>query len=247
MSATPTVTERPPVSSESIDDQTSTARVTGLWYLGLAVTGILGFLVIRPQILVAGDPTATLANLIDRPTLARMGLLVEMGIVVTQAVAAVWFFKLFRSIDHVAAWALAAFGLVNAAAILGSAASMATALVVAGDTSVAPAGDAAGTVALLFELSNGFWGVGAIFFGLWLIPMGTLAIASRRMPPWLGRVLLIGGFGYLLSAFLSYGLADPAGWLVDGLTIPATVGELWMIGYLLIRGMRPAAALTDWE
>jgi hypothetical protein len=30
-------------------------------------------------------------------------------------------------------------------------------------------------------------------------------------------------------------------WLVDALTITATIGELWMIGYLLVVGIRPAA------
>lgn len=34
------------------------------------------------------------------------------------------------------------------------------------------------------------------------------------------------------------GLADPPAWLVDGLVIPATIGQFWMIGYLLVRGVR---------
>ena len=30
------------------------------------------------------------------------------------------------------------------------------------------------------------------------------------------------------------GVVDAPSWLVEGLTIPATVGEFWMIGYLLL-------------
>ena len=42
-----------------------TACTTGLFYLGLAITGALGFLVIRSQLFAAGDPVATLAQLVD--------------------------------------------------------------------------------------------------------------------------------------------------------------------------------------
>lgn len=42
-----------------------------------------------------------------------------------------WFYKLFRPINAVAAWALGVFGMVNAVAILASTAAVATALDVA--------------------------------------------------------------------------------------------------------------------
>jgi uncharacterized membrane protein YpjA len=81
------------------------------------------------------------------------------------------------------------------------------------------------------------WGVGSLFFGLWLIPMGYVVVSSQRMPVWLGRVLILGGFGYIASTFIKY-MGVNSDW-VDVLVIPATVGEFWMIGYLLIFGIRP--------
>lgn len=215
-----------------------TARVTGLWYLALAITGGLGFLVLRPQIYTAGDPAGTLANLIDQGGLARAGIVLELGAVVAQALVVVWFYKLFRSTNPVAAWALAGFGMVNAIALLGSAAFMATASTVAGDPGLALGGDSAVTVQLMYEMSSSLWSVGGLFFGLWLIPMGYLAARSGRFPAWLGRTLVIGGVGYVLSTFAAHGLSDPAGWLVEGLTMPATIGEVWMVGYLLVVGVR---------
>jgi hypothetical protein len=212
-----------------------------MWYLALAIAGGLGFLLIRPLIFVAGDPATTLANLVDRSALARIGVVLELALVATQAIAAVWFYKLFRSINEPAAWALAAFGIVNAVAVMASAGFMATALTVAGDPSLAPGGDVAGTVHLLYQLSSSSWGVGAVFFGLWLIPMGHIAAGSGRMPVWLGRTLIIGGLGYVLSSLVSHGFTDPPAWVVEGLTVPATIGEVWMIGYLLTVGIRPPA------
>jgi hypothetical protein len=207
-----------------------TARMTGLLYLGLAVTGALGFLLIRPQLFAADDPGATLANLVEHESLARAGVAVELLIVVTQALAAAWFYRLFRTADPIAASGIAAFGLINAVAILVSAALLAT----AGELALDPVGDAAATVQLLYLISGNLWGVGALFFGLWLIPMGWCVLRSGWMPRALGWILVGGGIGYLLSAFLRY-LAPDAPVVADALAFPATVGELWMVGYLLFR------------
>lgn len=228
-----------------MNDLKKTARITGLWYLGLAITGVCGFLLVRPAIHAPGNPAATAQNLVEREALARLGVALELGIVVTQALAGIWFYKLFRSLNSVAAGSLAAFGLVNATMILGSAAFMTTAVAVAGDAGLAPGGDIAATVQLLFDVSLKLWSVGALFFGLWLIPMGYVAATSGRMPKGLGWTLMVGGAGYILSAFLSNGLEVAPPWLVGGLTLPASIGEFWMIGYLLSIGIRPPTSMSS--
>ncbi|WFE20906.1 DUF4386 domain-containing protein [Solwaraspora sp. WMMD937] len=216
-----------------MSDLVRTARLTGVFYLGLGITAMLGFLIVRPQLFIAGDPAATLGNLVGHETLARAGVALELGVVVTQALAAVWFYRLFRIADPLAAGSIGAFGLVNAVAIMGSAAMLATAVEVAGE----PIGDAATIVQALYLVSGNLWGVGNLFFGLWLIPMGMCVIRSRWMPRPLGWVLVIGGLCYLASGFLLY-LAPDAQIVADLLVVPATVGELWMIGYLLSVGVR---------
>jgi len=220
------------------------ARMAGLLYLGLAITGLLGFVVLRSQWVDLGDPAGARDRMVDHEALARLSVALELGIVLTQALAALAFYRLFRSVDAFRAGSLAAFGLVNATVILASAAAVVTALAVAGPSGSAPAGDAAGTVHLLLTLSASLWLVGGLFFGLWLIPMGLLALQSHWMPRALGWILAIGGLGYILSTFVLV-LAPDATAVGSLLTIPATVGELWMIGYLLIRGVRrsrPASA-----
>ena len=222
-------------------DTIRTARATGAAYLGLGLTGMLGFLVIRPQ-LFTDDAAQTLANLTDRPELAATAVLLEMGIVVTQALAAIWFYRLLRDVRPVAGFATATFGLMNAAAIMASGAFMATAVAVAGDPSIVGGADAAGTAGTLAHLSEASWGMGNLFFGLWLIPMGWAAVTTRRFPVVLGWLLIAGGAGYLLSGLVGYGIQGAPAWLVESLALPATAGEFWMIGYLLVKGIRPRAA-----
>jgi hypothetical protein len=234
MDITATTTSTRP--GASTPEMVRTARTTGLLYLGLAITGMLGMLV-RNQLFVSGDPGATLANLTQHESLARLGILLEMGVVITQALAAVWFYRLFRRVNAFAAGSIAAFGLVNAVAILVSAALLATALDVSQHASLAASGATAATTQLLYVLSSHLWTVGGIFFGLWLIPMGWLALRSGWMPALLGWILMIGGVGYVVSALLSYLLPD-AGLALNLITLPATFGELWMVGYLCLRGVR---------
>lgn len=229
--APPAVTARP--------ELVRTARATGLLYLGVALTGGLAFLGIRGQLFVDGDPAATLANLVDNEGLARLGVVLEIGLVLTQVLCALWFFRLFRSVDAFAAGCIAVFGAINAVAIMVSAALLGTALDVAGGALDNP-GSAAETVQLLYVMSANVWSVGGLFFGLWLIPMGWLARRSGWMPASMGWVLIIGGIGYILGTFATYALpAAPAA--ADLLASPAAVGELWMVGYLIIIGIRRSA------
>lgn len=212
-----------------------TARVAGIWYLSLAITGILGFMVFHPKV-YASDPEITLTNLTDPESLSRWRLLFELLLVLSQALAALWFYKLFRSISDWKAWAVGIWGMVNAVVITISAISMASAIQVANSSTLSH-GDQILLIELLGQLIKHSWNVGGLFFGLWLIPMGHIVVSSKRWPLWLGRILILGGVGYILSTLLYYmGLKHD---LMDILTIPATIGEFWMIGYLLVYGIRP--------
>lgn len=211
----------------------TTARTAGIWYLLMAISGVLGFLIFHPRIFDA-DPQITLTNLIEKPSFARTRILLEFAIIVSQALTAVWFYKLFRNIKDWAAWAVGIWGSVNSMIIFFSAVSMGVVLDLA--TSTLSPDNKVLMVELLSKISANAWGMGSLFFGLWLIPLGYLITSSKRMPVWLGRTLIIGGVGYVISAFLHY---MDITIFTTYLTIPATIGEFWMIGYLLIFGIRP--------
>ena len=214
-----------------------TARLAGVWYLILAISGIMGFMIFHPQIFVTDDPQKTLTNLTNLESLSRIRLLFELVIIFSQALAAVWFYKLFRDIDEWAASILGIWGTVNSVVIMISAISMSSAIEITSSTSLAFQ-EKVGLIQLLVNIITNAWTVGGLFFGLWLMPMGYVVISSKKMPIWLGRILMIGGIGYILQTFIKYGgIQSP---YLDILTLPATIGELWMIGYLLIYGIRPA-------
>lgn len=220
----------------------TTARLTGVWYLLLAISGVLGFLIFHPQIFVSENPQKTLTNLTELKSTSRIRLLLEVVIIASQALAAVWFYKLFREIKSWAAFAIGSWGLMNSAAIMVSAISMGTAINIA-DFTIPSFQEKVVFIQLLSNIISNAWIIGGLFFGLWLIPMGYVVVVSRCMPIWLGWTLMIGGIGYILNTFFNcLGLSHS---LKDILTIPATIGEFWMIGYLLIYGIRPLDSIDQ--
>ena len=209
------------------------ARTTGLLYLLIAVTSMLGHLVLGAGLFVTDDPAATLSNLAS--TRANVAVALVLGIALFQALTAVSFYRLFRAVDGFAAGTLAAFGLVCSVAITLSAALLGAA--------VDAATSAPASVEVLHLIDNNLWDASSLFFGLWLVPMGWLVLRSGWAPRALGWLLVGGGGLYVVSAF-TLALMPGSSGLATALALPASIGELWMIGHLLVRGVRQPAPHT---
>ena len=154
------------ISMSKMSRTLSVSRTTGLLYLGLAISGIIAYLGIRSQIFIEGNPVQTLHNLLEKQTLARFGVAFELLVVLTQALSALWFYKLFKKFDSFAAMTLAVFGIVNSVAILIASAFWLNALNSTINSDSMP------RIYGLFTIHNDVWLVSNLFFGLWLIPMG---------------------------------------------------------------------------
>lgn len=205
----------------------TTSRVTGLLYLGVALTGFIAFLFVRSNLFVDGNAVKTASNLVEKETLARVGIAAELALVMFQALVAIWFYKLFKKVNSFAGGMLTVFGVINAVLILVATALWLSAL------SAAINGASPAITYNLFNSHENIWLVSNLFFGLWLIPMGYLVLKSK-MPIALAWVLMIGGAGYVLSAFVAVLLPGQTA-LTSMLPMLATVGEFWIIGYLLFK------------
>lgn len=202
-------------------------RITGLLYLGLAVTGIFVYVFALGSIFVQGDPLATTSNVLEKEMLVRVGVAVELVMVAFQALVALWFYKLFNKVNSFASVMIAMFGTINAIMILVSSAFWLAAL----NASIAK--DSVSMIYNLFSMHDSLWLVANLFFGLWLLPMGYLLSQVMRTKM-LSRLLFVGGVGYILSALILILLPSQAT-LAGMLALPATLGEFWVIGYLLSR------------
>jgi hypothetical protein len=105
-----------------------------------------------------------------------------------------------------------------------------------------PQRDALGT--LFLHLRGQGLVVEQIFWGLWLFPFGLLVMRSGFIPKILGVLLIINGFAYVVASLTEL-LAPAYANLVERFALIPETGELWIMLWLLIKGVRaqpPVAA-----
>ena len=112
---------------------------------------------------------------------------------------------------------------------------------VATDPSYAAAFGVAGSSALVMVLLDILhYGTLAaqVFFGLWLAPLGYLAYRSGLFPKALGVVLVLATVSYLAASLTAFLLPDLEVQIKPLLIIAPLVGEIWMVAYLLLKGVK---------
>ncbi len=227
------------------------ARLTGAFYLTIAVAGAFAIGYVPSQIVVAGDPAATLVNMASRQGLYHLGIGADALVMLVEIVTLTLLYFMFRPVSAVLSFAaaMARFAMVGVMAAMlffhAGADLLADPAALSGFDDEQRA-DLAGL--LLHIHRSGVW-IWQLFFALHLALLGWLVARSGRFPQLLGLGLMIGSTGYLADSL--YGFAFPgADWLGTlriGLLAIVTLSEVGFALWLLIRGpadpsIRPALA-----
>jgi len=77
-----------------------------------------------------------------------------------------------------------------------------------------------------------------VFFGLWLAPLGYLAYKSGLFPKALGVVLVMAAVSYLVDSLAAFLAPDFSKQVHRFLSILPIIAEVWMLGYLLVVGVK---------
>lgn len=217
------------------------ARIAGVLYLLLAIFGGFAEGYVEPRMYVAGNAAATAANVVANAGLLRMGVVADLLDGTVFVFLAMTLYILLKHVHKSAARAMLVLVAIATTITCVIAVFEFEGLRVATDSSYAAAFGTAGSNALvMLMLDAQHYGllVAQIFFGLWLVPLGYLAYKSQMFPRALGVVLIMGGAGYLvdlLAAFLVPELGHKISFFV---LIPPVIAEFWMLGYLLVIGVR---------
>ena len=145
-------------------------------------------------------------------------------------------FKLLKPVSRNIAWLMVIFSLVGIPiAMLNLLNQFAALLLLSGADylTVFDAGQLHALVMLFLELQSHGVSIAAIFWGLWLLPLGYLVFKSGYIPGILGILLIIGGFGYLID-FATFFLIPSFGVEISQFTF---IGELLLPLWLLIKGV----------
>jgi hypothetical protein len=245
MSATTFAQKQIKIKNPTIDtSQRRVARVAGVLYLVIIVTGIFAEFFIRQSLKVPGDATATATNIMASEGLFRVGIAADLIMILSDVALALAFYVLLKPVSQPLSLLAALFRL-GQATILGINLLnlfFALQLLSGADYLTAFSADQLHTMALVFlnAHSTGY-SLAMVLFALSLLVLGYLVFKSGYIPKILGILLIVASVGYLIDSFASFLLPNYKAYetiFVLVVFLPAFIGELAMCLWLLIKGVR---------
>ena len=217
------------------------ARTAGLLYLVVALFGGFAELVVRAGIVEPGNGAATADNIRGSATLFRWGFASDLLQATFFLLTAMALYLLLRHVNELVARAMVVIVAVSVAIICLNLLNQYVALQIATGEAASSAFGLAGSDALagLFaDMHAAGYLIAQIFFGLWLLPLGYLVYRSGYFPKVVGVLLAIGCFGYLMDTFTHFLVPGIAESIEPIIVAPAAIGELSLVAYLLVKGVR---------
>jgi len=216
------------------------ARVAGLLYLVLAIPAPIGLMYVPSKLIVSGDATATADRIRASESLLRIGIASELFPQIIFIFLVLALYRLFKAVNETLAQQMVILGaLVSVPIVFLNVLNEIAALILVSGADFLSVFDKNHLDALAYlflRLHKQGIIVVSIFWGLWLFPFGMLVIRSGFIPRILGVLLMIAGFGYLVSSFTSL-LLPQYEKLVGQFTMVLNFGELPIIFWLLIKGV----------
>ena len=224
--------------------QRRAALIAGAGYVAIFVLALFANFVVLGGLVESGNAAATAANIAESEGLFRAGL-VAFTVVFVLDVAVAWaLYVLFRSLSRDLSLLTAWFRLVYTVMLGVALIFFFVALQLisgAGYLSALGADQIDAHVLLAVDAFNYAWLIGLASFGVHLVLLGYLVLASRWAARALGYALMAAGAAYIVDTIARAVIQDYAA--VENVflaivAIPSVVGELWFTIWLLRSGGR---------
>ena len=226
------------------------AKIAGLLYLGVGITGGFAEGFVEPRMYVAGDAATTAGNVVANAGLVRLGVVSDLVDQTLFIFLALTLYALLKHVHQSAARAMVVLvGVAAAICALSAVFEFAVLRVATGaiDLSALGADGSNGIVLLLLDTQHYGLLIGQIFFGLWLVPLGYLTLKSGWFPKALSIVLVVAGGCYLVDMMTKFLVPDIGQLFSRLVTSPCIVAEIWILGYLLFVGVRTTKTVQPEE
>jgi hypothetical protein len=225
----------------STDSPKRLARLAGVLYLLVGIFGGLAQGYVEPKMYVAGNAAATAGNVVANSGLVRLGVVADLFDGTVFVFLALALYSLLKHVHKSAARAMLILVALAAGLTCGAAVFEFEGLRVAtGAVDLAAFGTAGANAHVLLLLDTQHYGLltAQIFFGLWLAPLGYLVYKSGVFFKPLGVLLIVGAVCYLVDMLAAFLVPDVSKAIHSYVTIPSAIAEIWMVGYLLVIGVK---------
>ena len=224
-----------------------TARIAGVLYLLVGITGGFAEGFVEPRMYAAGDAATTAMNVVTNQGLVRLGAVSDLADQAFFVFLALVLYGLLKHVNQAVARAMLVLVALAAAVASLNTLFLFEGLQVATDPSALAAWGTAGVnsmVMMLLDMQHYGLLIAQIFFGLWLAPLGYLAYKSGLFPKALAGMLVLATVCYLIDLLTAFLVPELGSTVRTFIVIPCAIAEIWMVLYLLIIGVRAPKKLA---
>jgi len=217
-----------------------TARLAGLLYLILVITGVYGIMYIPSQIIVMGDTVATAKNILSNEVLFRTGILNDIISNTIFLFLVLVLYRLFKHVNENQAKLMFALVMVQIpVAFIMEAFNITSLMILKGEILKTFELSQRQDLAMLFLKINDYGTLPLeMFWGLWLLPFGLLVYKSGFIPRIFGILLGIAGIAYMIDSTIALLFPSYSVFVNKPTLLLVAIGEISITLWLLIKGVK---------
>ena len=225
-----------------MNSNNKTARLAGLLYLIVVLSGIFSLMYVPSKLIVWDDASATVNNIVASESLYRLGAVSGLICYTFFLLLPLVLYKLLKEVDKTQATLMVILAVISVPISFVSILNKFDVLSLLSGADYLKALEVEqlqAQVMLSLESYNNGILIAQIFWALWLFPFGYLVFKSGFLPKLLGIFLMVGCCGYLID-FFGYSLFPNYGetGISSFVTLPASIGEIGICLWLLIMGVK---------
>ena len=212
------------------------ARAAGAVYLLVVVVAAIVQVSVHAGIDVPGTAKTGAQDFGSGSAMPAVGVGADVALAMAFLLVGVMLYLLFRHVDRRAAGAPVVYLAVGVGLLVVNLLFHHAALLAASDSSTGGRGAQSvnGLVSMLLDLSDRGYAVAGAVLGLCLLPLGSLAYRSSRLPRVIGALLVVGLGVSTLTTYALPGLPT----LVQQALAPPPIADFWLVLYLVARAGR---------
>lgn len=213
------------------------ARIAGFLYLMNAVFAIIA-MIADLGLIVPGDAATTATNIMASEGLYLVAFMSNAIMLISGFFLPLALYVVFKPVNKKYATLFVLLLLMTVPVMCFNLVNQYAAMLVLSGADYLTGFDAAQLQALMMlflDLEEIGYSVAKIFFGLWLLPLGYLVYKSSHFPKFLGILLVIACFGYLID-FSAFFLFPSSYELISTVLMPTLFFELAFCFWLLLKG-----------
>jgi len=216
------------------------ARIAGLLYLILIISGVYSIMIVPSRIIVLGDAAKTAQNIQFNEFLFRTGILSDIISNTIFIFLVLTLYGLFKQVNGNKAKLMVALVIVQIPAVFVMEAFNITSLMlfkgeILQTFDLSQRQDLA---MLLFKINDYGSLVLEMFWGLWLIPLGQLIKKSGFIPRIFGILIFIAGIAYIIDSFISLLFPMYSAFVNQPTLLLVAIGEISIMLWFLIKGVK---------